>query len=94
MPSLDALLGHLRTVTHTARPLGDAARVQQNLWVSRPPALSRLHFDSLDSLVVPLLGTKRFTLVDPAPLHGLTAHPAITPGEWGEVGCLGSGETR
>ena len=52
LPGLDELLDHLQRVTQAPRPLGDARSVQQNLWVSRPPALSRLHFDSGDSLQV------------------------------------------
>jgi hypothetical protein len=79
LPGLDEMLAHLRRATQALRPLGDARAVQQNLWVSRPPVLSRLHFDSLDSLQVQLVGSKRFTLVDPSQLHGLTTHPAAAP---------------
>ena len=74
LPSISEVRAALNNVTN---PLGGVVR--QNLWVNRPPTLSRLHFDSEDSLLVQLVGTKRFTLVDPLPLHGLTTHPVILP---------------
>ena len=46
-----------------------------NLWVCVPPKVSRLHYDSDDSLLVQLRGSKRFTLIDPTPLGGLTPYP-------------------
>ena len=52
-----------------------------NLWVCRPPKLSALHYDSDDSILVQIAGTKRFTLVAPGPLLGLTPHPTKLPVE-------------
>ena len=50
---------------------------RSNLWACAPPKLSALHHDSDDSVLLQLSGAKRFTLVDPAPLHGLTTYPAV-----------------
>ena len=77
LPSLTDLRAKLRNVT--TEPFLAAASVRQNLWVSAPPTLSRLHFDSDDSLLVQLAGSKRVALLDPAPMHGLTAHPVVAP---------------
>ena len=56
---------------------GDGGARKSNLWVCAPPKLSVLHHDSEDSVLVQLCGSKRFTLIDPAPLHGLTAYPSL-----------------
>lgn len=77
LPSLADLRSKLRNVT--TEPFLAAASVRQNLWVSAPPTLSRLHFDSDDSILVQLAGSKRVALIDPAPMHGLTAHPVVAP---------------
>ena len=55
-----------------AAPAGWDERLS-NLWVCAPPKLSRLHYDASDSLLLQLQGTKRFTLIDPTPLGGLTS---------------------
>ena len=50
---------------------------RRNLWVNLPPKLSALHHDSDDSVLIQLSGSKRFTLLSPEPLHGLTAYPSL-----------------
>ena len=52
---------------------------RKNLWVCLPPKVSETHYDEDDSVLLQLSGTKRFTLVAPAPLHGLTAYPSLLP---------------
>ena len=59
-----------------------ARGVRRNLWVCSPPKVSALHFDTDDSVLLQLSGTKRFTLFAPAPLHGLTAYPRTLPCVW------------
>ena len=49
---------------------------RKNLWACMPPKVSETHFDQDDSVLLQLSGTKRFTLVAPEPLHGLTAYPS------------------
>ena len=44
--------------------------------MTQPPKVSVAHHDEDDSVLLQLSGTKRFTLVDPGPLHGLTAYPS------------------
>lgn len=61
-PPLDALVGEAK---------------RQNLWACCPPKVSALHYDNDDSVLMQLAGTKRFTLVDPQPLHGLTTYPSV-----------------
>lgn len=56
--------------------MGDGDRIS-NLWACAPPKLSALHHDKDDSVLLQLSGAKRFTLVDPTPLHGLTTYPAV-----------------
>ena len=66
-----------------AGPLAQArlrlSRLRANLWVCQPPKLSALHYDSDDSLLIQLAGTKRFTLIDPRPLHGISVYPSVQP---------------
>ena len=50
---------------------------KSNLWVCAPPKLSALHYDADDSILVQLSGSKRVTLIDPTPLHGLTTYPSV-----------------
>lgn len=50
---------------------------RKNLWVCLPPKVSALHYDTDDSVLLQLSGTKRFTLFAPQPLHGLTVHPTV-----------------
>ena len=52
---------------------------RRNMWVCAPPKVSAAHHDEDDSVLIQLSGTKRFTLVAPAPLHGLTAYPSRLP---------------
>jgi len=56
------------------------------------PERLQLHYDTDDSILLQLAGTKTFTLVDPRPLCGLTPYPCIqhmsplartAPGEFG-----------
>eukprot|EP00966_Prymnesium_polylepis_P241439 5583738-Prymnesium_polylepis.1 len=55
------------------------SRLRANLWVCQPPKLSALHYDSDESMLIQLAGTKRFTLIDPRPLHGLATYPSVQP---------------
>ena len=54
---------------------------RRNLWVCSPPKVSETHYDEDDSVLLQLSGTKRFTLVAPGPLHGLTAYPSLLPAQ-------------
>ncbi len=62
---------------------------KSNLWVCAPPKLSALHYDADDSILVQLSGTKRVTLIDPTPLHGLTTYPSVL--NVSEIARLGPG---
>lgn len=76
---------------------------QKNLWVCQPPKVSALHYDTDDSILLQLSGTKRFTLVAPQPLHGLTVYPTVLPieafdrreaGDYESVGVLAGRNAR
>ena len=71
---------------------------RKNMWICSPPKISETHFDGDDSVLLQLSGTKRFTLVDPGPLGGLSAYPSLltsqklsrsSPGCFEEVGSEG-----
>lgn len=85
--SLDAFAG-LETAEASASglppPLGRLVGPRchrKNLWVCAPPKVSETHYDEDDSVLLQLSGTKRFTLVAPGPLHGLTAYPSLLPAQ-------------
>jgi len=67
----------------------------KNLWMCTPPKLSLLHYDVEDSVLLQLRGSKTFTVIDPGPLHGITAYPGfmrstpldrLGPGQYRENG--------
>jgi len=79
----DAFAGFegLPAVPPPLRPLLPERVNRCNLWVCAPPKLSALHYDTDDSVLVQIRGTKRFTLIAPEPLAGLTAYPTVLPVE-------------
>jgi hypothetical protein len=76
-PLLEELITNSSAVGQVA--LGSLSRLRANLWCCQPPKLSALHYDSDESMLIQLAGTKRFTLIDPRPLHGLAAYPSVQP---------------
>lgn len=79
LPAIPPLLERLMRNGQGAPSGASDDRLVCNLWVCAPPKRSQLHFDHYDSVLVQMKGTKRFTLIDPAPLDGLTVHPCRVP---------------
>ena len=78
-PSLDVFEGLPSVPPSLARLLSTCTVHRSNLWACKPPKVSALHYDDDESVLLQLSGTKRFTLVAPAPLHGLSAYPSSLP---------------